>query len=458
MSDVATRLTDAVQTLRERTRIPGVAVGLLHGGERHVVCGGVTHVDHPLPVDATTRYQIASLTKPFTAAALLRLVDRGLVDLERPVRDSLPELRLPREEWTGRVRVRDLLTHTGGWQGDRFFVRPTREPTLEALVAEFADNEQLTPPGTHWSYNNAGFSVAGRLIEVTTGTPFDAALRELVLDPLGLAHSCLRADEAIHRRVAAPHLVARDGPVFLPGGGWQPGWELQPLDWPAGGLISCVEDLLDWARFHLGDGRAPDGTRLLEAETLHCMQRETGPAGGDDDAMGLAWLLRDLGGVRFFGHTGSTVGYLSQILMQRERDFALVILTNSVNDEGFRRDLIEQVLAFALGLDVRDPEPLAPQPDPGEYLGRFAGPFWTARVEAADAPGELVLHAEAYPPEPGRWTPPAAGPTRWAFYAPDRIVVTAPEASRGARADYVRDDTGRVAWLRWGGRLARAIA
>jgi Beta-lactamase len=250
-------------------------------------------------------------------------------------------------------------------------------------------------------------------------------------------------------------VVGASGPHVLRGGGWQPGWQLQDFDLPAGGLISCTRDLLRWARFQLGDGRAPDGTALLPRESLLRMQTETHGAGCNDDAVGLAWLLRDHGGERFFGHTGQTIGYLSEILLRRERGFALVVLTNALADGGFRRDLVERVLAGTLGLDARPPVPC---PDPparlDEYVGTWRGPFALESVRAGDAPGVLVVESSALPPRPGSWTPPPPPPSRWAFYAPDRLVALEPEGIRGARAEFVRGEDGKVAWFRRGGRVA----
>jgi CubicO group peptidase (beta-lactamase class C family) len=452
-------LLSAVRELRERARVPGLAVGCLLGGDSFAACDGVTNADHPLPVDETTLFQIASLTKPFTATALLRLACDGKLELEAPVRRVLPEFRLPREEWTDRVRVVDLLTHKNGWAGDRFFIRPPRERSLAGVVAEFSDNEQLAEPGSVWSYDNAAFSVAGRVIEVVTGEPYPAALRRLVLAPLGLDHSFFRADEVVTHRVAAPHIVGSQGPHVLRGGGWQPGWELQAFDAPAGGLVTCVRDLLRWARFQLGDGRAPDGAPLLPRDVLLRMQTETHAAGCNDDAVGLAWLLRDLGGERFFGHTGQTVGYLSEILLRRERGFALVVLTNALSDGGLRAALRERVLGEACGLEVRAPQPLREPPASlAEYEGSWRGPFerWTLRAGAA--PGELALEPVGHPPRAGSWTPPPPPPSRWAFYAPDRLVAQGPEAMRGARAEFVRDASGRIAWFRCGGRIGPRTA
>jgi CubicO group peptidase (beta-lactamase class C family) len=448
-------LAAALRELRERARVPGVALGCLVGGETLVACDGITNADHPLPVDGGTLFQIASLTKPFTATALLRLASEGKLELEAPVRRLLPEFRLPRDEWTDRVRVVDLLTHRNGWAGDRFFIRPPRDRSLAGLVAEFADNEQLAEPGAVFSYDNAAFSVAGRIVESVSGAAYPDALRRLVLAPLGMDHTILRADEVVTHRVAAPHIVGASGPHVLRGGGWQPGWELGAFDAPAGGLVSCVHDLLRWARFQLGDGRAPDGTQILPAEWLRRMQTQAHPAGCNDDGVGLAWLMRDLGGERFFGHTGQTVGYLSEILLRRERGFALVALTNALADNGLRGALRARVLADAFGLEVRPPAPMADPPrDLAEYLGTWRSPFELQAVRAGERPGELHVEPSAHPPRPGVWTPPPPPPSRWAFYAPDRLVAQAPEPMRGARAEFVRDATGRVAWFRCGGRIA----
>ncbi len=447
-------IATALDAAMERTRVPGVAVGVLHAGEEALLGRGVTSVEHPLPVDERTLFQIASLSKPFTATALLRLVDDGKLELEQPVRELLPDFRLPEADQTDRIRVADLLSHSGGWDGDRFFVEPPSEPTLEAVVAEFASNRQLVPPHTDYSYNNAGFSVAGRLIEVLSGQPFETALRELVLDPLGMGHSYLRADAVVTHRVAAPHVVGPDGPVVLRGGGWQPGWELLPSDAPAGGLVSCTSDLLRWARFHLGDGRNAEGERLLRAETLERMRRETAPGGCGEDAIGLPWLLHDWGGRRFFGHTGHTSGYLAEITLQHEAGFALVVLTNSVNDGRLRESVRDRALAACLGVRREEPPAVAAPADREAYAGRYDHAFAILEVRAGEAPDELIVVGAPRPLDPARWQPPPPPATRLVFIGPDRLRAVDPEASRGDRCEFGRGAEGRVAWLRFGGRIA----
>ena len=183
------------------------------------------------------------------------------------------------------------------------------------------------------------------------------------------------------------------------------------------------------------------------------MQTETHPCGGYDDAVGLSWLMRDLGGERFFGHTGQTVGYLSEILIRRERDFALVALTNTVSDAGFRRDLRERVLGAALGLEVRAPAPMRDPPrDLAEYEGTWRSPFELQTLRAAGPPGVLVLEPRAHPPRARHLD--AAGAAALALgllRAATAWWRSSPRRCADTRAEFVRGADGRIAWFRCGG-------
>src|SRR5687768_12400291 len=104
----------------ERLHVPGVAVGVQHEGKEHTAGFGVTNVDHPVPVDADTLFQIGSTTKTVTGTVAMQLVESGMLDLDAPVRTYLPDLRLSNEAVAGAVTMRHLFTHTAGWVGDYF--------------------------------------------------------------------------------------------------------------------------------------------------------------------------------------------------------------------------------------------------------------------------------------------------------------------------------------------------
>src|SRR5512143_854964 len=170
-----------------RLSVPGVAVGILLGGKIHTFGYGVTSVENPLLVTGDTLFQIGSITKTFTGTAVMRLVESGRLELDAPLRKYLPGLRLADEHEAAAVTMQHLLTHTSGWVGDYFEDFGTGTDALARYVASMAALPQLTPPGAFWSYNNANFWVAGRVIEVVTGQPWESAIRQLVIEPLGMS-------------------------------------------------------------------------------------------------------------------------------------------------------------------------------------------------------------------------------------------------------------------------------
>src|SRR5262249_44546777 len=147
--------------------------------------------------------------------------------------------------------------------------------------------------------------------------------RELVLDPLGMNISFFFPGEVMTRRFAVGH-IERDGAPTVA----RP-WPLARCANAAGGLASTATDQLRYARFHLGDGTAHDGARLLSPDSMRLMQSPQGPGGNDVDAVGITWMLRNYAGVRIVRHGGGTLGQLSAFQLVPERDFALTILTNA---------------------------------------------------------------------------------------------------------------------------------
>src|SRR5688572_30807716 len=150
---------------------------------------GVTNLEDPLPVTDHTVFPIASISKTFAATMAMRLVEQGKIDLKAPVRKYLPDFKVRDENVSRDVTVWNLLTHSGGWEGQ--ISGPERgEDTLRHFVATtMADVMQVAPPAAAWSYNNAGYSLAGHVIEVVNKTSINRALRDLVFTPLGLAHA-----------------------------------------------------------------------------------------------------------------------------------------------------------------------------------------------------------------------------------------------------------------------------
>jgi CubicO group peptidase (beta-lactamase class C family) len=453
-------LQDWVAEAAERLEVPGVAVGVYHDGEEHYAFAGVTSLENPLPVDEDTLFQFGSTGKTFTATAIMRLVDQGLVDLDATVRTYLPELVLSDESVAGAVTVLQLLNHTAGWSGDVFDNTGDGDDALARYVELMADVEQVTPLGSTVSYNNASLSIAGRVIEKVTGKTFEQAIRELLFEPLGLDHCWFFPNEIMTRRFVAGHNQHPDGSITVA----RP-WAMARCGNPAGGISSNAGDLITWARFHLGDGRATDGTEVLPGKLLEQMQQATvdTPGSALGDAVGISWLLRDVEGVRMVGHGGDTVGQHSTFDMVPERQFAVVGLTNcGPNGNQLLDELVRWALENYLGIVEHDPEPVALDAEQlTDYVGTYETVAAIATITRDDDSGGLVLVAEIKPEaleklaEEAPENPPF--PLGLLPGTGDRYVVT-DGPGKGMKGYFVRNTAGKVESVHVGGRLATRVS
>lgn len=454
------QLQTAVTEAAERLAVPGVAVGVFAGGAEHYAVHGVTSVENPLPVDTGTLFQFGSTGKTYTATAIMILSERGLVELDVPVRRYVPELRLKDDETARKVTVLQLLNHTAGWAGDLMDNTGSGDDALAKYVEKMAGLEQVTPLGSTVSYNNASLSLAGRIIEKVTGATFEQAMKELIFDPLGLRRSFFFEKDVMTRRFVVGHNQHPDGHITVA----RP-WSMARGSYPAGGITSDIRDLITWARLHLGDGRAADGTRLLSADLLRSMQRPTAKSPGNavGDAVGIGWWLRDVGGVRLVSHGGNTIGQDSGFDLVPERNFAIATLTNcSPNGGQFNEDMRRWALANYLDVVERDPDPIMlSESELLRYAGRYETIAATADITVSNGgllatveikPEVLAqLHAsgEEEPDQPPFPLGLLPGP-------PDRYVVTDGPA-RGMKGYFARSEHGEVTAVHLGGRLATRV-
>jgi CubicO group peptidase (beta-lactamase class C family) len=440
------QLSELVVDAMERLHIPGVAVGILSEDKEYTAGFGVTSTDNPFPVDADTLFQIGSTTKTVTATSVMRLVEMGKLALELPIRTYLPDLRLSQEDVAARVTLRHIFTHTGGWIGDYFDDLGPGDDGLTKIVSKMADLKQLTRLGEIWSYNNSGFYIAGRVIEVVTGKTYEAAIKELVLDPIGMQRSFFFATEVMTYRFVVGHEAKdEEGPVVV-----RP-WALPRTVHPAGGIISSVKDQLRYAHFHLGDGTTEDGTPLLTPKSLAFMQSPLAAAGNMADAVGVSWMLRSIGGTCIVEHGGATIGQVSAFKMVPERGFAITVMTNA--DRG--GELNQEVCAWALRryLGVAEPAPVLlnlPSEQLSAYVGKYDASLDTLELNVSNGGLVMQLHPKDFLDVKPR--PEGPSPVRLAFFAEDRVIVLDPPM-KDSRGEFLRDSDGNITWLRFGGRL-----
>jgi CubicO group peptidase (beta-lactamase class C family) len=446
---VRPELEKLVREGMSRHHVPGVAIGVLHEGDEDIAAYGVTNLEHPLPVDADTLFQIASITKTITATVVMRLVERGALDLDAPVRRYIPEFRLRDEDAANRATLRHLVTHTGGWLGDCFADFGKGDDALARYVAAMAELEQLTPLDGIWHYSNSSFAVLGRLIEVATEKTYEAAVRELLFIPLGMAKSCFNADEAITNRVAVGHVIVDEQPrVARP-------WAFPRAATPVGGVISTVRDLLAYARFHLGDGRAPDGGRLLSVGSLELMRTRLAPA-DNDRAVGVAWFLREIGGVTIQFHGGVAIGQQGILMLAPERGFAIAVQTNSGRGGLLHQEITKWALKTYLGVDEAEPAHVRmTKTRRDELVARYTAALSDVELRAA-GDGVLLYRSISHNVLGVKPAPSDPPPSRVAFIDDDSFVcIEGP--LKDLRGEVLRDGTGAIRWIRAGGRVYRRL-
>jgi CubicO group peptidase (beta-lactamase class C family) len=334
--------------------------------------------------------------------------------------------------------------------GDHYGDFGRGEDAIVHYVAGMKQLPQLTPPGQVFAYNNAAVVVAGRVIETLTGKPYETALQELVLEPLGLRHSGFFTDQLVGENIAASHDVKKDRAAVVAGA-----WAFPRSINSTGGLISSAREQLAYAHFHLGDGTAEGGTRVLTPKSLKAMRSNPGPGGTitmeiDGVCVGL-WQRRTAEGVAVFQHGGSWGGQNSDFFFVPDRQFAMTVLTNSTSGAKLIAELGRSGWALNkfCGLSNPPAEPkLQPLAQLKDYEGNYKG--W---VIPPDGPSDKIdeLHVELKAAGGGLR---ATGDLEisLAFYSHDYVLTTDPDG-QVKRSDFLRGPEGNVAWLRDAGRL-----
>jgi len=433
------QLCEFTEGIRQTKKIPGAVVGIFHDGEVQAAGFGVTNLDHPLDVNDETLFQIGSITKTFTGTLIMRLVEEGIIDLNATIRTYLPDFRVADANVSEMVTIWHLLTHTSGWCGDFFHDTGPGDDAGSKYVADMADLEQLAPLAEVWSYNNAGFYLAGHIIEVVTGKSYQEATQEMVLDPLGLKNTFFDPGDVITHRFACGHM---SGKVARP-------WPLPRAAYPAGGITCSVHDLLDYAQFHMGDGTGINKQVVLKKESLAHMQTPQTTV-WKKESWGLTWSIDDTYGTRLVSHGGGTMGQVSQLILVPEKGFVITVFTN--DDEGgqLTQAVTREALKLYIGIEITDPEPMNVEEKVlSQYAGLYSRPFMDIHLGMLG--GRLigqVIPKMGFPAKDSP-TPPPPPPFTVGLCEEDRLIVL-DGASKSGKAEIIRKADGSIGWLRFG--------
>lgn len=449
---ITASLDTYIREQKARWTVPGVVIGVLRDGEREIRAYGVASLETGYPVRPDTLFPIGSIGKVYTAALVMTLVDEDKLDLDAPVITYLPELRLADARARDTVTLRQLLSHQGGFFGDYYDDFGMGDDALAHCVATFANLRQFTAPGELWAYCSSGFMLAGRVVEVVTGQPFETAMRERVFRPLGLDHSFLFAHEAIAYPTAAGHFPK------VPGGDQHEVVRTYLLPRnvsPAGGVISDAGDLLTFAEFFHGDGMW-NGRRVLSAAALEAMLRSqtrsaSFPAAGFAEWGGLGWAISFIEGVKVIEHGGSLNGFQVKLKVVPERHFAIAILTNSGRGGVVGDRVAGWALDHILGLRAHE---LGAISLPEHVLARVAGSYRSMGGEEVTFTVENGGLRRVIKEIDPRTSCEQALPSHLLRpISESEFVVVTQDENEGSQLDFVGGDDGGIRFLRMDGRL-----
>ena len=416
----AERLDELVAAKRLDSDLPAVAAGIVAGGSLAWFAGqGWSDLDRGTPPTERSLSRVASVTKTFTATAILQMRDRGLLSLDDPLERHLPEFAAVRETGGRRadVTIRRLLTHRSGlvtespptqWDGPDGPAFPSPDQVLAALP----QTTVAIPADSAFKYSNLAFALLGEVVARLAGVSYVEHVRTAIFEPLGMLDSTYEPDERHRGLLMTGYSPGNhsDRPVPAPTA------SLRGLT-AAGQLHTSVRDLSEWVVFQIrGDGLARDGLRILSDESWAQSIRPLYVEPDLSAAQCLAWRMTRIGEHVFHNHGGSVHGFNTSVGFHRPSGVGVVVLTNlwpttAASELAF--DLLDTAIGGPAARTWPRPAAAPPSPVPAAlapFLGRFdAEPGITMDVEWRDGALRFVSPPRQFPLHTPAMLEPVAG-------------------------------------------------
>lgn len=331
-SSAAPRLTEPdfaaidayVEAQMHAARIPGLALGIAQDNRIVHLRGFGTADPSGQAVTPQTPFIIGSVSKSFTALAVMQLVEEGKVELDAPVQRYIPLFRVADPDASARITVRYLLNHTSGIPNSAGLwpLAGTGDITLEQRVREMSDVALTHPTGTTFEYSNANYLVLGLIVQTVSGQSYEEYVHQHIFAPLEMQNSFVSQTEAMRHGMATGYRwwFGFPFPANVP--------YLHDAI-PAGYLISSAEDMTHFLIANLNDGHYGD-TSVLSPSGVAELHRPAAKAKGDQ-YYGMGWMIGSTDGVPALYHEGTTANFYSIVMIAPEAGWGIVVLTNAIN-------------------------------------------------------------------------------------------------------------------------------
>lgn len=388
-------LEQRVAEILNRWPAVGLAVGVVRRGSPTLLYShGVANVADRTPVTEHTVFRIGSITKTFTAVALMQLWEQGFVDLDQPANNYLRAFELvPSKPAWRPATLRHLLTHTAGVPE---WVRPTQMVRSRWFGETFALDERLptlgefyqgrlrldAEPGTVWAYTDHGIATVGQIVEDVTEVPLHRYLAEHVFAPLGMPDSDLLRAERLQCRLATGYMLTRSGPKALT--------DRQGVTAAAGAIYSTPRDMARYVAGLVGGGVGGHGA-ILKPETLATMFAPHYQPDPRIPGMGLAFWRGELDGHAVVEHQGVVPGFNSQIYLAPEDGVGVMAFTNGSRNAG---SWLVAEMARLLGdlIDAGEDRIRTDIPQRPDLWGDLCG-WYRPRAQRTDMMARLMMGA-----------------------------------------------------------------
>lgn len=304
-------------------RLPGLALGIVHGKQIVHLRGFGVATPQGRPVTPQTPMVIGSLTKSFTALAIMQLVEAGKLELDAPVQRYVPWFSLADPNASAQIALRHLLAHTSGIPRfvGRALLAEKGEKTVEQRVRELGAVDLSGPAGATFQYSNANYLILGLVIQIVSGQSYEEYIRLHILDPLEMGHSFLSEAEAVQDGMATGYRwwFGVPLPADLP---------YLPDALPAGFLLSSAEDMADYLIAHLNGGRYGDAS-ILSPTGVAELHRPEAPIGSSGAHYGMGWVSEEINGIAMLTHAGDTANFHADMILLSESQWGVIVLTNA---------------------------------------------------------------------------------------------------------------------------------
>ncbi len=347
----ARQLTQICESFLDETMeyndLPGIVIGVQAAGEIFTGARGVRDVTTGDPLQADDVFHCASVSKLFTSAAILQLVEAGELNLDDRLCEILPELSIADKRWEN-IRLYQMLSHTSGL-GDVDDYHWEQALTSDRALSDYVHSEELAALPLLWDpgkggfrYSNVAYEILGHIVAVKSGMSYEEYVRRQLMEPAEMRDSTMLTFERIGAKAGeACPLITEE--IRRRNGAGQDSWHpmalphekaedrsIVPVKYypytrahgPSSTLTSTASDLLKWARIHM------EGKVLPSPVSSPQIRHEYAEVPNNREKMGLGWFMRRQEGLQLFGHEGTDDGFRASLWICPERQTAIAVLSN----------------------------------------------------------------------------------------------------------------------------------